>query len=45
MCQTKVTQKLETHFMFKNFFFPENRAEYEKMWENIVQTGRPRKTI
>jgi len=29
--------------MFNNFF--ENRAVYEKMWENIAQRGRPQMTI
>jgi len=24
-----------------NTFFPENRAEYEILWENIVQLSRP----
>jgi len=30
-----------THFIFNNFFFPENRVVYEIMWKNIVQPGRP----
>jgi hypothetical protein len=30
-----------THFRFKSFFFFENRAVYEKMWENMVERGRP----
>jgi hypothetical protein len=25
-----------THFMFENFFFSENRAVYEIMWKNMV---------
>ena len=29
----------------KVFFFSENRAVYEKMWENIVERGRPQTTI
>ena len=33
-----------THFVFSNLFF-ENRAVYEKMWKNIVQTGRSQMTI
>ena len=28
-----------THFMFKNFFFPENHAIYETMWKNIIEPG------
>ena len=27
--------------MFSNVFFSENRAVYEIMWKNIVETGRP----
>ena len=34
-----------THFVFSNFFFFENRAVYEKMWKNIVERGRPQVTI
>jgi hypothetical protein len=30
MFQSAVVEKLETHFMFNNFFF-ENRALYDKM--------------
>jgi hypothetical protein len=32
----KVVEKIKTHFV-TNKYFPENRAAYEKMWENIVQ--------
>ena len=31
-------------FIFKNFFFFENRAVYEVMWENIVDMGRQQMT-
>ena len=31
--------------MFSNFFPPENRADYEIMWKNIVQPSRPQMTI
>ena len=34
------TQNQNTHFMFNNFFFFENRAVYEIMWKNIVQPRR-----
>jgi hypothetical protein len=34
-----------THFMFNNFFFFENRAVYEIMWKNNVQPDRPQMTI
>ena len=44
MFQTKVVEKIKTHFMFSIFFF-ENRAVYEIMWENTVQRGRPKTTI
>jgi len=29
-----------THFVFSNFFPPENRAVYEIMWKDIVELGR-----
>jgi hypothetical protein len=44
MFQTKVLEKVETHFMFKTFIF-ENRALYDIMWKNIVDPGRPHITI
>jgi len=34
-----------THFMFNHFFFKENRAVYEIMWESAVETKRPQVTI
>ena len=34
-----------THFMFNNIFFFENRAVYEIMCKNVVQPGRPQMTI
>jgi hypothetical protein len=33
------TENLNTHFMFSNFFFPENRTIYEILSKNVVQTG------
>ena len=34
------------HLISSNFFFsPENLAVYEIMWENMVETDRPRMTI
>ena len=33
-----------THLLFGNFLFLENRAFYERMWENILQSGRPQMT-
>ena len=40
MFQTKVIQKLETHNLFRIFFF-KNRAVYEIMWKDIVERSRP----
>jgi len=37
--QTKVVEKIETHFVFNNFFF-QNRAVYEIMWKNTVEWSR-----
>jgi len=34
-----------THFMFNNLFFPENRAVYEIMWKIIAEPDIPRMTI
>ena len=33
-----------THFMFQNFFPPENRLVYEVMWINMVETDMPQMT-
>ena len=33
-----------THFVFNNFFL-ENRAAFEIMWKNVVETNRPQMTI
>jgi len=38
MFQTKVFEKIKTHFIFnKFFFFFENRAIYKTTWKNIVE--------
>ena len=34
-----------THFMFDNLFFSENRADYEIMWKNVVQPNGQKLTI
>ena len=34
-----------THFVLNSFFFLENRAIYEIMWENILGLGRLQMTI
>jgi len=45
MFQAKAVGKIKTHFMLSNFFFPKKRAVCDKMWENIVERGRPQMTI
>jgi hypothetical protein len=45
MFQTKVVETIKTHILYSKIFFFENRAVYEIMWENIVETGRPQMTI
>ena len=45
MFQTKVVEKIKTHILFSITLFFENRADYEIMRENIVETGRPQITI
>jgi hypothetical protein len=45
MVQTKVVERIKTHFMFSNLFSPENRAFYEMMWKYIVEPGRPDMTL
>jgi hypothetical protein len=44
MFQTKVVEKIETHFVF-NKFLPENRAVYEIIWKNTVEPSRPQMII
>ena len=39
MLQTKVVEKIKTHFVFSNFFY-ENRAVYEIMWEKYCRAGQ-----
>ena len=34
-----------THFMCSNFYFSENRAVYEIMWEKLIEPDRPRMTM
>ena len=41
MFQTKLVEKIKnTHFIFNNFFPPENRAVYDIMRKNIVQHSK-----
>jgi len=45
MFQTKVVEKIKnTHFVFSNFLFFENRTVYE-VWKNIAERGRSQMTI
>jgi len=39
------TENQNTHFVFSDFFFFENRTVYEIMWENVVKRGRPQMAI
>jgi len=42
MFQTVVVEKIKTHTLRSvTFFFFENRAVYEIMWNSIVEWGRP----
>jgi len=45
MFQTKVVEKIATHFMFSNFFFFLKIVRFMRMWKNIVELGMPQKTI
>jgi hypothetical protein len=40
----RIVEKINTRFVFSNFFFFENRAVYEILCKNIVDRGRPRMT-
>ena len=44
MFQTKVVEKIKTHFKFNNFFF-ENPAVYEIKRKNTAEPDRPQMTI
>jgi hypothetical protein len=44
MFQTTIGEKIETHFVFNNFFF-ENCAIYEIIWKNCIEPNRPKMTI
>jgi hypothetical protein len=45
MFQTKVVEKIKTHFSCSLTFFFENRTVYEIMWKNMVEPDRPQMTI
>jgi hypothetical protein len=40
--QTKIVEKIKTHFMFNNFF---QKLCVYGMWKNTVEPGRPQTTI
>ena len=41
--QTKVAEKVQTHFLWNNFF-SENHSVYEIMWKNMVKPDRAQMT-
>jgi len=46
MFQTKFVEKITIHvFILSNFPFSENRAVYEIIWKNIVETDRSQMAI
>jgi hypothetical protein len=44
MLQIRFTEKIKTHFTFKNFYSPEIRARFEVMWKNMIESDRPQIT-
>jgi len=40
MFQTKAEEEIKTHFVFNNFFLPENHAVYEKNVEKYSRSGQ-----
>ena len=45
MFQTKVVEKIKTHFVFSDFFFFENHLICEIIKKNIVEPPGPQMTI
>ena len=45
MFQTGFVEKVRTYILYSIIFFFVNRAFYEIMWKNIVQSGRPQTTL
>jgi hypothetical protein len=39
------TENQNTHFVFNNFFFSDNRSVCEIMWKNMLQPDRPQMTM
>jgi hypothetical protein len=44
MFQTDDLGKIKTHITL-NDFVPENRADYEVMWKNVVELDKPQMAI
>ena len=44
MFQTNIVEKIRTDILCSITFY-ENRAVYEIMWKNVVEWGRPQKTV
>jgi len=44
MLQTKVVEKVKTHTLCSVSFL-KNRAVYEIMWKNVVQSDKPKMTL
>ena len=46
-CSSRTMKRKSKHAFYVQyvFLFFENRAVYEKMWENTVESGRPQMTI
>jgi hypothetical protein len=43
--RTKFVEKVETHILCSETFFPKIRAVYEVMWKNMVGPDRPQMAI
>jgi len=43
--QTKSVEKIKTHILCSETFFPKNRAIYDVMWQNTVEADRPQMTM
>jgi len=41
----KVVERIKTHILYSITFFPENRAVYEIMWENIIEPDKLHMTM
>jgi len=41
MFQTKLVEKIKTHFKYSLISVFENHAVYQTMWKNVVELDRP----